>query len=155
MLYDQGITAHWLLAGTGGDRTTTLNTWPEELRSSVEVIPTFVRSEEVDILKRTNIFVLPSFFEGQPLSLLQAMEAGRCCITTNCCGQRDLIQHGENGLLYDSGKAPALAKLLGDCIQNEALCYRLGKQDKASVSDRHWSTVSHEVVDRIETHLSL
>ena len=155
ILADQGITARWLLAGTGGDRATILNEWPEELRSSVEVIPKFVRSEEVDILKRTNIFVLPSFFEGQPLSLLQAMEAGRCCITTNCCGQRDLIQHGENGLLYDPGKAPALAKLMGDCIQDELLRYRLGKQAKASVSDRHWSTVSHELVDRIETHLVL
>ncbi|MEM9218191.1 MAG: glycosyltransferase family 4 protein [Cyanobacteria bacterium P01_F01_bin.150] len=155
MLYERGIMAHWLLAGTGGNAEAVLNAWPEELRPSVEVIPKFVRDEEVDILRRTNIFVLPSFFEGQPLSLLQAMEAGRCCITTNCCGQRDLIQHGKNGLLYDPGNASVLAKLMGDCIQNELLRYRLGKYAKASVSDRHWATVSHEVVDRIEAHLAL
>lgn len=153
ILHEQGLSAHWLLAGTGGNSDAILNTWPDDLRSAVEVIPRFVRSEEASILAKMNIFVLPSFFEGQPLSLLQAMEAGRCCITTNCCGQRDLINHGENGLLYDPGDAPALATLLADCIQDPTLRHRLGKQAKVSVGDRHWATVSHEVVDRLEAQL--
>ena len=153
ILNQQGLSVRWLLAGTGGDRTTILNTWPKPLRSSVEVIPHFTRSEEAEILKRMNIFVLPSFFEGQPLSLLQAMAAGRCCITTNCCGQRDLIQHRHNGLLYDPGNAPTLAHLLAECINDVTLRHQLGRQAKESVSDRPWSNVSHEVVDWIETHL--
>ncbi|MGJ3253048.1 MAG: glycosyltransferase family 4 protein [Elainellaceae cyanobacterium] len=155
ILHRNGFKIHWLLAGTGGDRDSILNEWDDDLRDSVEVLPKFPRNAESDILARSNIFALPSFFEGQPLSLLQAMEAGRCCITTDCCGQRDLIQHGENGLLHDPGDAKTLAALIESCITDETLRLKLGRQAKAYVQDRRWEAVSAEVVDRIEQHLAI
>ncbi len=154
-LYNKGFTFHWLLAGTGGDRDTILQEWPPELRGSVEVIPHFPRHAESDILARSNIFVLPSFFEGQPLSLLQAMESGRCCITTNCCGQRDLIQHGENGLLHELGDAEKLAILIEQCATDLEFRLQLGRNAKRFVRDRHWPVVAAEVVDRLEAQLQL
>jgi glycosyltransferase involved in cell wall biosynthesis len=154
-LRDRGLMIHWLLAGTGGDRNTILQEWPLDLRGQVEVIPSFPRHAESDILARSNIFVLPSFFEGQPLSLLQAMESGRCCITTNCCGQRDLIQHGENGLLHEIGDAEKLAMLIEQCATDTKFRLKLGRNAKHYVRDRHWSAVSAEVVDRLETQFNL
>ena len=150
ILYSKGLNLNWLLAGTGVDTNSVLISWPAHIRNSVKVIPCFSRTEEISILSRSNIFVLPSFFEGQPLALLQAMETGRCCITTNCCGQKDIIINGHNGLLYESGDANKLAELIEECVKNKNLRLKLGKNAKESVKERSWKKVSQEVVDKIE-----
>ncbi len=149
-LYKSGLQLNWLLAGTCLQEEKVLADWPNELRSSVEVIPFYQPNIEQSIFARSNIFLLPSVFEGQCLSLLQAMETGRCCITTNCCGQLDLIQHNYNGLLHDPGNAQQLASLIEQCVTNESLRIRLGKNAKNSVKGRSWEKVSDVIVDRIE-----
>jgi glycosyltransferase involved in cell wall biosynthesis len=147
----RNIRINWLLAGTGSDGDSIFNSWPESVRPQVEVIPGFSPAEEEALLARSNLFVLPSFFEGQPLSLLQAMETGRCCITTDCCGQRDLIQHNQNGLLHTPGDSVELASLIERCAASEELRTSLGRHAKQSVRGRNWETVSSEVVDFVES----
>src|SRR5262249_37743267 len=101
ILKSRDLAIRWLVAGTRASDTTVLGCWPEQLRPVVEHISDFDRELEEELFARSNIFVLPSFCEGQPLSLLQAMEAGRCCITTDCCGQRELIRNDDNGILHE------------------------------------------------------
>ncbi|MEW6558371.1 MAG: glycosyltransferase family 4 protein [Elusimicrobiota bacterium] len=155
ILHRQGLRLNYLVAGVSVESKTILDSWPEELHTFVEVVPHFSRGYEESLFARSNIFVLPSFFEGQPLSLLQAMESGRCCITTNCCGQKDLIQHGFNGLLHEPGDAKKLAFLIAKCAESKDLRIELGKNAKLSVKDRSWEAVSAEIVDRIEVVLNL
>jgi glycosyltransferase involved in cell wall biosynthesis len=150
ILKQKNIFPHWLLAGTGLSREKVLSSWSEEFYSFIEVIPYFNRAEEEILFARSQIFVLPSYFEGQPLALLQAMEAGRCCITTNCCGQRDFIQNNYNGFLHQPGDAYQLANLIEKCLKNNKLRENIGKNAKASVQNRDWNTVSAEVVEQIE-----
>jgi glycosyltransferase involved in cell wall biosynthesis len=150
ILWQKGIKPKWLLAGLSVDSVQVMSDWESESLPFVEIIPRFSRIEEAKILARSNIFILPSYFEGQPLALLQAMESGRCCITTNCCGQRDIIEHGYNGLLFEPGDSKALAKLIEQCIKDKALRLRLGENAKITVQDRQWEDVSSEVVDRLE-----
>ncbi|MEB3355270.1 MAG: glycosyltransferase family 4 protein [Synechococcales bacterium] len=149
-LHSRGHRLHWLLAGTGGSVESVQAMWPADLQPFVEVMPKFQREEESAILARCNVFVLPSFYEGQPLSLLQAMAAGRCCITTNCCGQRDVIRHGDNGLLHEPGDADRLAQLIEQVITQPEQRLALGRRARESVGDRPWEQVSREVVDRLE-----
>jgi glycosyltransferase involved in cell wall biosynthesis len=153
ILQKKSLFPKWILAGTGADKEQVLTDWPSELRSQVEVIPHFSQSTESSLLASCHIFNLPSFFEGQPLALLQAMEAGRCCITTDCCGQRDLIQHGYNGLLHEPGNSQQLASLIEQCVRDEKLRMTLGKNAKLSVKNRSWEAVSSEVVDCVENVL--
>ncbi len=154
ILPKRGLYLNWLLAGTGVGNETILGSWSKDLHHYLEIIPKFQASEEINLLARSQIFVLPSFFEGQPLALLQAMSAGRCCITTNCCGQKDLIRHGYNGLLYEPGDAEKLAYLIEQCASDSKLRVTLGRNAKASVQNRSWKEVSVEVVDRIEALLN-
>ncbi|HEY9599665.1 MAG TPA: glycosyltransferase family 4 protein [Cyanophyceae cyanobacterium] len=153
ILNKRSLHLRWLLIGTGSNREAVLKNWASELHPHIEVIPHFQAQEEAMLLARANIFVLPSFFEGQPLSLLQAMAAGRCCITTDCCGQKDLITSGYNGLLYQPGDALELANLIAECAIDEALRLTLGRNARLSVSDRTWQNVSKEVVDHVEQFL--
>lgn len=149
----RNVPVNWLLAGTGADRDSVLNSWPESIRPRVEIIPCFSPDAEGSLLARSNLFVLPSFFEGQPLSLLQAMETGRCCITTDCCGQRDLIRHNYNGLLHVPGDAQQLASLIEKCATSEELRSSLGRNAKRTAQCRHWELVSSEVADFVETRI--
>jgi glycosyltransferase involved in cell wall biosynthesis len=150
ILLQRDLKPKWLLAGTSVDSVDIMSDWPSELLPFIEIVPRFSRTEEVNIMSRCNIFVLPSYFEGQPLALLQAMATGRCCITTNCCGQRDIIQHGYNGLLHETGDTQTLAILIERCIRDKELRLKLGKNAKLSTGKRNWDTVASEVVDQIE-----
>ena len=149
-LHCRNLSLKWLLAGTGLEQSAVLQSWPEYLHPHVEIFPSFPAKQEQQLFARSHLFVLPSFFEGQPLSLLQAMAAGRCCITTNCCGQKDLIQHGYNGLLHEPGDAEELANLIERCVLDSMQRVTYGARAKASVKHRTWETVSVEVVDRLE-----
>ena len=139
----------WILAGTHADAPSVLSAWPRELEPATLVVPSFKSEQERELLAQTSVFVLPSFYEGQPLSLLQAMAAGRCCVASDCCGQRDLIQHGENGLLFSAGDPDALADRLEDTFRDDAMRRRLGQRAQASVRDRCWRAVSAEVADSL------
>lgn len=147
------LSTEWVLAGTGRSPDAILREWPQELHRYTKIIPSFRRFEEEAIYAGCAIFVLPSLFEGQPLSLLQAMEAGLCCITSNCCGQKDLITHRFNGMLYTPGNSIELAASLKESISDGALRKRLGGNAGASVENRTWNIVSGEVVDFIESAL--
>lgn len=151
MLSDRQIRVKWVLAGTGFDERRVLADWPPELRGVTKVIPNFLQTEEVAIFSRCNIFVLPSVFEGQPLALLEAMSKGKCCISTNCCGQKDLITHGQNGLLHEPGDAMGLAALLEQTLKDSGLAVRLGRNALQSVADRNWDLVSSSMVSYVES----
>lgn len=150
LIRDRGIAVKWLVAGTGIDADQVLDCWPERLRDQIEVVPSFTQEKENDLMHRSDVFVLPSFFEGQPLALLQAMATGLAVVATDTCGQRDLVQHDRNGLLFQPGDALALANQLARCISSEALRSQLGEEARRSVAGRSWDAAAAEVADFVE-----
>lgn len=149
LLYRRSISVKWLFIGTAYDKPQVLQDFPVYLRPAIEVIPRFRQEEESYYLSQADIYVLPSFYEGQPLSLLQAMAAGLCCISTACCGQLDIIEDGKNGLLYETGNHLMLADQLQKCIADGHFRKSLGQQAKEKVRDRSWEKVSTEVVELV------
>jgi len=150
ILHELKFQCRFTLAATGFDEEAVLRDWPADLRPLVKVIPCFKREAEAGLFSTATLFVMPSFSEGQPLALLQAMEAGLCCVTTDCCGQKDLIRNGENGFLFPPGDALALATLIGVCLRDAALRERLGRRARESVSQRSWAATSREVKEWVE-----
>jgi glycosyltransferase involved in cell wall biosynthesis len=66
-------------------------------------------SNMAETLGEATIVCLPSYREGLPTVLLEAMACGRPCITTDAPGCRDAVRHGDNGLLVPVRDAEALA----------------------------------------------
>ena len=54
-------------------------------------------------LEEADVFVLPSYNEGMPNALIEAMASGMPCISSEVGGVADLISHKENGLIFDAG----------------------------------------------------
>ncbi len=68
--------------------------------------------QKIDILKSAHIFVMPSYREGLPNALLEAMASG-CAVIASAVGAiPDIIKNQENGLLIESGDHHALAQSL-------------------------------------------
>lgn len=71
------------------------------------------------ILGNCEIFVLPSFYEGFPNALIEAMSIPLACISSNCvAGPSDIIEHGKNGLLVEPGNVTELANAMDYLIEN-------------------------------------
>lgn len=60
------------------------------------------RSKTMQFLKDMDVFLLPSLWEGLPISLLEAMFLKKICIVSNVIGNRDVIVNGVNGFVGDS-----------------------------------------------------
>ena len=75
--------------------------------------------ERKDVLKELNdndIFLLPSLWEGLPISLLEAMYMKKICIVSDVIGNRDVIENGKNGYIAENEDeyANIINKLLKD-----------------------------------------
>lgn len=68
------------------------------------------REDVPELLAQSDVFILPSRYEGLPLSLLEAMAARLPVIASNISGSAELVEHGKNGLLFESGNHLDLAE---------------------------------------------
>ena len=78
-----------------------------------------------DIMRKSDLLVLPSRREGLPNVMLEAMSCGVCVIASSCpVGPSEVIVHCENGWLVPVGDAAALAKgmrtLISDPVSGKA-----------------------------------
>jgi glycosyltransferase involved in cell wall biosynthesis len=78
-------------------------------------------------LREADAFVLPSFTEGHPKTLIEAMAAGVPCVASDCAGNRALIKDGETGLLFDAHDPATLAAALERVLTDETLAGSLGR----------------------------
>jgi glycosyltransferase involved in cell wall biosynthesis len=71
-------------------------------------------------LRNCTIYCLPSYREGTPRSVLEALAVGRPIVTTDVPGCRETIDHGVEGLLVPVRDSPALAKAILDLLEEPA-----------------------------------
>jgi glycosyltransferase involved in cell wall biosynthesis len=80
----------------------------------------------VEQLRGTDIFVLPSFSEGLPMSILEAFAWGIAVVATPVGSVPEVIEHESNGLIVPVGDVPALTQALQRLIEDGALRRALG-----------------------------
>jgi glycosyltransferase involved in cell wall biosynthesis len=113
------------------------------------------RAATRELLERASVFVLPSYAEGLPVSLLEAMAAGCPVIATAVGGIPDLITDGIDGLLVPSGHPEALAHAMERVLQDPAFARRLGNAARETVAHRYAAERSLDRLDRIYAGLGV
>ena len=87
------------------------------------------------ILKST-VFVLPSYREGMPRSVLEAKAMGRPIITTDVPGCRDTVVEGENGFLVPKGDHKALAEAMIYMVEHPDNLPDMGRESRRSAEEQ-------------------
>jgi glycosyltransferase involved in cell wall biosynthesis len=90
-----------------------------------------------DYLERFDLFVLPSRWEGMPLSILEAMHAGLAVVATDVGSVRELVEHGTTGLLVAPGDRQGLVEALRLLLCEPRRCAELGERARALARDRY------------------
>ena len=91
------------------------------------------RTDMPALLKASDVFVLPSYFEGLPRSVAEAMAAGLPVIATSVSGTPELVDDGITGILIPSQNSHILGQALIKLKDDKQLAVQMGKagQDKA------------------------
>jgi glycosyltransferase involved in cell wall biosynthesis len=136
-----GIPVRILVAGVP-DKHNRSAISPDELAGWVRegVIEYLGWVEDIPALfSSANIICLPSYREGLPKALLEGAAAGRCIVTTDVPGCRDVVREGENGLLVPPRDAAALTVALRKLLANPELRRAMGTSGRQR-AEREWST---------------
>lgn len=89
-----------------------------------------------NILNAVDMFVMPSLWEGLPLSLVLAMGAGLPVIASRVAGIPEVVQDGVTGLLVDPGDVAQLADAMVRVLLDDTLRVSLGRESRAFVRPR-------------------
>ncbi|MEQ8343188.1 MAG: glycosyltransferase [Marinovum algicola] len=103
------------------------------LRDVVDFAGYRSQSEVARALKVTDALVLPSFAEGVPVVLMEAMAAGRPVITTGVAGVSELVEHGKSGFLVPPGDAQRLAQAIRAVLADPDRRIEMGRTGRTRV----------------------
>lgn len=132
--------------GGGARETNILENFPSDVRAHVTCVQAKTDDETAAYFAHADIFLLPSLFEGTPVTLIEAMMSGLPIITTDTCGMRDVIRHEQNGLLIPMRSPAAIEsaveRLTGDALLRD----QLGRAAQLEAAQKYtWEQVATPV----------
>ena len=137
-LAKEGLNFQCTLIG-GGDDYDTLQQMVKDhnLQDKVTLTGSLPQDGVLERLQKADLFVLPTFAEGVPVVLMEAMSMEIPCISTRVAGIAELIENNENGWLIHSGNPDALTQQLRTLINNPGPLDEAGKQARETVIQRY------------------
>ncbi|MCT4556938.1 MAG: glycosyltransferase family 4 protein [Pelagimonas sp.] len=125
---------HLTLIGDGPDRAALEQMSADlDLHDAVTFAGYQNQTEVAKALQKTDLFVLPSFAEGVPVVLMEAMAAGVPVVTTQIAGIPELVTPGTNGILVPPGDTRALEKAVQRLMTDNAERMAMGDHSRDTV----------------------
>ena len=90
-----------------------------------------------ELLRENDVFVLPSYHEGRPKAVLEAMASGLAVITTDVPGCRDCIEKGANGILVEPRSSESLANAMKKLAAEPELVKTMGKASRRIAEEKY------------------
>ena len=133
---------HLVIAGGSSDTSA----YEKELRAAAQgdnriLFTGFITGEPLaELYSNCYAYVLPSDVEGMPMSLLEAMAYGRCCVTSDIPECADVL--AGNGVTFEKGNADSLRAALQGLLTDAGRADALGTAAKAHVEQTYtWDSV--------------
>jgi len=125
---------HLTIVGDGEDRKT-LEDLSQQLglEQQVSFVGYKSQAEVRECLYQSDVFVLPSFAEGVPVSLMEAMATGIPVVSTRIAGVSELVEDGINGYLVPPSDLTLLAEKVVSLLNSAELRNAFGKAGRAKV----------------------
>ncbi len=133
-LQQQGLEVRLTLAGDGVDRSTLeAEASALQIAGIVHFAGALSHAAVLALCATADLFVLPSFAEGIPVALMEAMALEIPCVSTTIAGIPELMRNGVDGLLVPPSNLDALAAAVMRLVQDPALRRCLGNSARARV----------------------
>ncbi|MFY0597537.1 MAG: glycosyltransferase family 4 protein [Cognatishimia sp.] len=127
--------AHLTVVGDGPDREALqMQTRDLGISDRVDFVGYKSQDEVANYLKSHKVFVLPSFAEGVPVVLMEAMASARAVITTKIAGVPELVEQDVSGKLVSPGDVKGLSGAITQLLVDGKLCAAMGNAGKAKVA---------------------
>ncbi len=106
----------------------------------------YVNGKEKDeLFSNALIFSLPSYVEGSPIALLEAMGSRLCCLASDIHPHKEVVTDGVDGILFDSNNQADLTQKLSDLISHPGKIQSLGENAKKKIKQRlRWDDVAEK-----------
>jgi glycosyltransferase involved in cell wall biosynthesis len=147
-LRESGVDATLCMVGDGPDRAG-LEQRAHDLGIVRDTLFLGYQEDVAPFYAAFDALVLPSSNEGTPVSVIEALGAGRPVVATRVGGVPDVVRDGEDGFLVEPGATDELAERLGRLARDPALRERMGKQGRDRVLPRYAVDRLVEDIDRL------
>lgn len=137
LLAESGISAKFQILGPldsnpKGIKAHHLDSWTRD-----GVVEYLGEAQDVrPFLAAAHVLVLPSYGEGVPRSVLEALAMGRAVVTTTAPGCKETVEHGRNGFLVPVGDRPSLAGAMKVLASDPGLVRRFGSEGRILAETR-------------------
>lgn len=145
LLRDRNLPFECTIVGEGPER--------EELQRQIEAfdLSSFVRlngalpNEQLpDVYAEHSVFVLPSYSEGVPVVVMEAMASGLPVVASRVGGIPEIVEDGENGFLVEPGKPEQIADAVGSVFRlQQEKCMQIRNNNREKI-EKYFNT-AHEV----------
>jgi glycosyltransferase involved in cell wall biosynthesis len=123
-------------------------------RANVEYVGYVSEERKREILNQSTVNVLPTYAEGVPIAILEAMAGGNAIVSTGVGGIPSVVDDS-NGVLVEPGDADALADALRSLLADPDRIQSMARESRRRVEAAHsWETVTDDLVelyDRLAT----
>lgn len=99
-----------------------------------------------DVYDDHGVFLFPSLYEGFGKVFLEAMSRGLCVVGSDEGGMRDVLRHGDNGMIVPVGNSTALVEAAAQMMSDPALFRRVGEAARRTALAYTWHRAAQETV---------
>ena len=127
---------HLFVVGDGMERDLVQDVSTRQKTSGqLHFIDEILNKEVPDFLNAADVLILPSYTEGCPTVIKEALACGKPVIASNVGGIPEVIQDGNNGLLIPAKDVSALTNAIRRCVDNIQDCCEMGKNSRSIVEE--------------------
>jgi len=107
----------------------------------------FITEEKFQYYKACKIAIVPSRWDSQPNTLLEAMASGKPVVASNVGGIPDTMVDGETGFLFESENVEELADKIVMLLKDESLRKKMGDAARERARERDWARIAEKTME--------
>lgn len=150
--YKRGKTGHLIIVGNG-KLSNDLKRQTDRLNLSSRVHFLGYRDDAIELMKASDMLILPSKIEGLPGVILEALSCGIPVIASDVGGISDVIINGENGYCLKEQKIDSFIKAIENLLDNTTILNEFVSNGKQLVEEQFYmDKVSRQFIDIYKKH---
>jgi glycosyltransferase involved in cell wall biosynthesis len=126
----------FILCGDGPLKKSIISEFETILGENFSYLGIVSGQRKLEVIKSADYFLLPSWFEGLPLSLMETMAAGLVPVVTNVGSIHFLVEDGKNGIIVEMKNSDDLYRKIKNSLSDPDLYKSLSANAKNSISER-------------------